>query len=293
MPARRAAPLLAIVLLLASAASVAAAGRGLDAGQRATLLEYAERHLGVVRRDDRRRTAACPPTASRPTARRASRRRPRTSAPTCGARSSPRRSGSSTTTRRSSGLTQTLDDARRHGAPRAQRPVLQLVRPPHRREAHRLAAVGRPADRRSCRPSTTAGWPPACGSSRTASPRSPTTRAALYDSMDFGFYYRPDVNRIAVPRRAGHRRSSPCCYDTIVSESRIASYIGIAKGELPAEEYFGAVADVPRHLRLELAGDEAARRHPRPTSASTCSRAPTRTRTSASSRAGAAACSRR
>src|SRR4029079_6181202 len=50
---------------------------------------------------------------------------------------------------------------------------------------------------------------------------------ALYDSMDFGFYYRPAVNRIAfhvVPDTG----VSPCCYDTIVSESRIASYIGIA-----------------------------------------------------------------
>ena len=68
--------------------------------------------------------------------------------------------------------------------------------------------------------------------------------AALYDSMDFGFYYRPDVNRIAfhvVPSTG----VSPCCYDTIVSESRIASYIGIAKGEIPAKEYFGAWRTFP------------------------------------------------
>jgi len=71
------------------------------------------------------------------------------------------------------------------------------------------------------------------------------TRAkAIYDSMDFGFYYRPNVNRIAfhvVPSTG----ESPCCYDTIVSESRIASYIGIAKGELPAKEYFGAWRTFP------------------------------------------------
>ena len=41
------------------------------------------------------------------------------------------------------------------------------------------------------------------------------------------------------------RATSPCCYDTIVSESRIASYIGIAKGELPAKEYFGAWRTFP------------------------------------------------
>ena len=48
---------------------------------------------------------------------------------------------------------------------------------------------------------------------------------ALYDGMDFGFYYRPAVNRIAF-YYAPSTGESPCCYDTVVSESRIASYIG-------------------------------------------------------------------
>jgi hypothetical protein len=71
------------------------------------------------------------------------------------------------------------------------------------------------------------------------------TRAErIYDAMDFGFYYRPDVNRILfhyVPDTG----EAPCCYDTIVSESRIASYIGIAKGELPDRHYFGAYRAFP------------------------------------------------
>ena len=62
--------------------------------------------------------------------------------------------------------------------------------------------------------------------------------------MDFGFYYRPEVNRIAF-HVAPSTGASPCCYDTIVSESRIASYIGIAKGELPTKEYFGAWRTFP------------------------------------------------
>ncbi len=72
----------------------------------------------------------------------------------------------------------------------------------------------------------------------------------LFDSMDFGFYYRPDANRIAfyyAPDETlpeGFARS-PCCYDTIVSESRIASYIGIATGEIPAKEYFGSWRTFP------------------------------------------------
>ena len=68
--------------------------------------------------------------------------------------------------------------------------------------------------------------------------------AAIYDSMDFGFYYRPDMNRILF-HYAPDTGAAPCCYDTIVSESRIASYIGIAKGELPAKEYFGAWRTFP------------------------------------------------
>ena len=68
---------------------------------------------------------------------------------------------------------------------------------------------------------------------------------ALFDSMDFGFYYRPERQPDRLPLHAEHRCSSPCCYDTIVSESRIASYIGIGKGEIPAKEYFGAWRTFP------------------------------------------------
>jgi Putative glucoamylase/Protein of unknown function (DUF3131) len=67
---------------------------------------------------------------------------------------------------------------------------------------------------------------------------------AIYNSMDFGFYYRPDVNRIAF-YYAPDTGASPCCYDTVVSESRIASYIGIVKKELPAKEYYGTWRSFP------------------------------------------------
>jgi len=67
---------------------------------------------------------------------------------------------------------------------------------------------------------------------------------ALFDSMNFGLYYRPNVNRILFyydPATGG----GPCCYDTVVSESRIASYIGIANGQIPQREYFGAWRSFP------------------------------------------------
>jgi hypothetical protein len=62
---------------------------------------------------------------------------------------------------------------------------------------------------------------------------------ALYDAMNFGFYYRPDVNRVLFHYRPDDPAASPCCYDTVVSESRIVDYLGIAKGQLPQKEYYG------------------------------------------------------
>jgi hypothetical protein len=63
--------------------------------------------------------------------------------------------------------------------------------------------------------------------------------AALYDAMDFGFYYRPDVNRVLFNYQPDDPAASPCCYDTVVSESRIVDYLGISRGQLPPKEYFG------------------------------------------------------
>jgi hypothetical protein len=62
---------------------------------------------------------------------------------------------------------------------------------------------------------------------------------ALYDAMDFGFYYRPDQNRVLFHYRPDDPAASPCCYDTVVSESRIVDYIGISRGQLPDKEYYG------------------------------------------------------
>jgi hypothetical protein len=78
----------------------------------------------------------------------------------------------------------------------------------------------------------------------TSVPEVAARAGALFDSMDFGFYYRADVNRIAFFYAPGNGASA-CCYDTIVSESRIASYVGIATGTIPAREYFGSWRTFP------------------------------------------------
>jgi hypothetical protein len=62
---------------------------------------------------------------------------------------------------------------------------------------------------------------------------------ALYDAMDFGFYYVPERNRVLFHYRPDDPAASPCCYDTVVSESRIVDYIGISRGQLPRKEYYG------------------------------------------------------
>jgi hypothetical protein len=79
---------------------------------------------------------------------------------------------------------------------------------------------------------------------RNSVPELADRAGALYDSMNFGFYYRPDVNRILfnVEPDTGN---SACCYDTVVSESRIAGYIGIANGQLPPKEYYGTWRSFP------------------------------------------------
>jgi hypothetical protein len=67
---------------------------------------------------------------------------------------------------------------------------------------------------------------------------------ALFVGMNFGFYYQPQVNRLLFSY-APSTGAAPCCYDTLVSESRIASYIGMAKGDLPSRHYFGAWRSFP------------------------------------------------
>ncbi len=61
----------------------------------------------------------------------------------------------------------------------------------------------------------------------------------LYDAMDWGFYYRPEVNRVLFHFRPDDPAASPCCYDTVVSESRIVDYLGIGRGQLPQKSYYG------------------------------------------------------
>ena len=97
-------------------------------------------------------------------------------------------------------LTLAADRRRRYADPVLGRQRLARRRPAGRRER------ACPSCRRARRRSTTR-WTSASTTGRTSTGSSSTTRPTTGEA--------------------------PCCYDTIVSESRIATYIGIAKGELP------------------------------------------------------------
>ena len=115
---------------------------------------------------------------------------------------------------------------------------------------------------------------------------------ALYDSMDFSFYYVPARNQILF-HYAPDTGAAPCCYDTVVSESRIADYIGTAKGELPGKAYYGRWRTFPDSCEYSLSRRPDRPGSTGPTTASRSTRAATRTCRHGSSPVGAARCSRR
>ncbi len=65
---------------------------------------------------------------------------------------------------------------------------------------------------------------------------------ALAEAMDFRFLYDRRRNLLAIGYRTadaeGPGRLDPSCYDLLASEARLASFLGIAKGDLPEKHWF-------------------------------------------------------
>jgi hypothetical protein len=97
---------------------------------------------------------------------------------------------------------------------------------------------------------------------RTAAPETKPAAERLLSTMDFGFFYNPHSRGENFP--AGQLRGGywphqpPGCsvaqnqvfytcnhYDILNTEPRIASYIGIARGQIPREHYFGTHRTFP------------------------------------------------
>ena len=160
-------------------------------------------------------------------------------------------------------------------------------------EAHALAA-----DRRA------AGPDPVLGRQRLARDRPADRRAtpyrscprgasALYDSMDFGFYYVPGEEPDPVPllAREGHR-------PVLLRHGRLREpdrrLHRDRQGRAAAQGVLRPLADVPRHLRLLLPGDAARAASPaRYDGVERLRRQLPLRRHAARRRAGAARCSRR
>ncbi len=61
---------------------------------------------------------------------------------------------------------------------------------------------------------------------------------SLFDEMDFGFLFDPGCRLFSIGYRADEGRLDPSFYDLLASEARLASYIAIAKGEVPPSHWF-------------------------------------------------------
>ena len=60
----------------------------------------------------------------------------------------------------------------------------------------------------------------------------------LFYGQDFSFLYEPTRRLLSIGYRVGDQILDTDCYDLLASEARLASFIGIAKGELPAAHWF-------------------------------------------------------
>ena len=68
--------------------------------------------------------------------------------------------------------------------------------------------------------------------------RSRTPRARLALAMEFGFLLDRDRRLLSIGYRVAGGSLDPSCYDLLASEARLASFVAIAKGDVPARHWF-------------------------------------------------------
>ncbi len=61
---------------------------------------------------------------------------------------------------------------------------------------------------------------------------------ALVEEMDFGFLYNPKRKLLSVGFDASNQSLTKSCYDLLASESRMAAFIAVAKGDVPQNSWF-------------------------------------------------------
>jgi cyclic beta-1,2-glucan synthetase len=62
--------------------------------------------------------------------------------------------------------------------------------------------------------------------------------AKMFAAMEFGFLFDPTRQLLAIGYRVAEGSLDPNCYDLLASEARLASFIAIAKGDVPARHWF-------------------------------------------------------
>ncbi len=64
------------------------------------------------------------------------------------------------------------------------------------------------------------------------------TARNMFEAMEFGFLFDPSRLLLAIGYRVAEGSLDPNCYDLLASEARLASFIAIAKGDLPVRHWF-------------------------------------------------------
>jgi cyclic beta-1,2-glucan synthetase len=65
-----------------------------------------------------------------------------------------------------------------------------------------------------------------------------TTARAIGAEMRFGFLFDPERKLLSIGYRVHEGDLDPSCYDLLASEARLASFVAIANGDLPARHWF-------------------------------------------------------
>jgi cyclic beta-1,2-glucan synthetase len=60
----------------------------------------------------------------------------------------------------------------------------------------------------------------------------------MFAAMEFGFLFDPGRQLLSIGYRVTEGNLDPNCYDLLASEPRLASFVAIAKGEVPARHWF-------------------------------------------------------
>jgi len=60
----------------------------------------------------------------------------------------------------------------------------------------------------------------------------------MFTAMDFGFLFDPSRQLLSIGYRLADGSLDPNCYDLLASEARLASFVAIAKGDVPSRHWF-------------------------------------------------------